>query len=384
MNQLQKQRDHANLRGSDVLTEHDAVLILNDLYPTLKAAFNGNMASILAAKQKQFLQVKPITESKKNIRTKLVNTIFDFSCIACTQAGNLGRVDLETALAHPLSYLSKANDDDLIGRATDLKNIMNDNRTVLTKITVGNVTTMTTVIDDFVDIVNAPKEEIKEKKGEGTSQLPGLLDENDEIKTRISRLLKAAFPDISIEWETAIEVGQPTGTRKLSLVIRYTDATTGAFLRGVVTQLQIRDEIIEEESTIKGYSRFYSLEKGNYIITSKLTGYTDDVETNVGVYDDKITKLNIEMEASVVSGSANIYVMDKVTGEGKKGVTISFAGLNVTGETDDNGNSNLKLPEGTHKGKATLLNYKNVNFTITIKGRQELDITLLIEREEGV
>jgi hypothetical protein len=382
MTKLQIARDKANERGSDVLVENNTALMLNILYPPLKAAFNGKMGEMEVAKQKQFEQVTPITEYKTLIRDNLITYLYPFTARASVQASTAGNYDLARSLDHPITYLSKTTDDELIGRATDLKNIIAANLDILTVIPPDEIPVMEANIEAFNAAKDKPQDEIKDKKSLGTDPIPGLLDDIDGIKHDIGKLLASDFPAIYPVWKARIKVGTPMGIRNTSLIIRYYDASSDALLKKVKATIEIASDSLVKYSTIKGYARFFSLDTGTYMLTSEHPNFITDIMPNIGIINTQIVKIDVRLTPKILSGILDLTVFDKLTGNPISGAKLTIPALNFQGTTSSSGKLlKNELAAGSYEAYLTCDTYKRLDFTFTIETKQTTILQLYMEKE---
>jgi hypothetical protein len=381
MDKKQIARDKSNQRGSDFLTENDTELKTNNLYLPLKASFNAKMALMAVAKQKQFEQVTPITNDKNLLREVVVNTVFPLASKACVQAYALNKAELGESLDHPVTFLSKTSDGDLVGRASDLLKIMSDNIGILTQLDADDITAMQTAISDFDAIKDRPQAEIKNKKDYGTDPIPGLLDAIDVDKHSFTKLIQSSFAHLYPNWKDKIKVGAPIGVRKTSMIIRYFDLRTGALLTKVKSSVNGILASKVKYSTAKGYVRFYGLESGNYTLTSELSSYITDVKNNIGVSDAQVVNLNIRLQIIVPTGTLDLLVLDAATGNPLSGALLSVPSISYQATTPASGKL-LKndLDSGTYEAILTCNNYKPLNFTFTIKNNETISLQYSMEK----
>ena len=381
MNKYQIARDKANERAGLYLTAHNSELTTNTQYPPLKAAFDGKMNEIEKAKQKQFDQVAPITGDKAELREKLIDTVYPLSATAMVQATNLGETALVLALDHTVYYFSKASDEELVGRATDITAVMAANLGILTDITAGDITDMETAIADFDAVREKPQSEIKKKKAEGTDPIPGLLDEIDAVKHTIGKLMEAAFPGLYPTWKTEIKVGTPIGVRSTRLVVQYFDGSSDSELKGVKATITNGTITEEKLSTKKGFVRFYSLDGGTYLLTSELKNYVTDVKTKVGIDEDYITRMEVRMQNVIPTGTLSVTVFDKDSGAALGGAHVVVNELMYDGTTNAYGKvSKAEIPPATYQGVVQMTAYKNMGFTFTIEEGKTISLEFMMEK----
>jgi len=363
-----------------LLARNSTALSANAQYVILKGFLDGKVVLLEAARIKQGEQVKPITETKGETRTLLIDTILPFMNKACVQAYNLGESVLAKSLDHPDTYLSSTTDEELEVRAKNIKKIIADNILIVTDILPANVTTMQTVITQFVAIRFRPVEEIKSKKSLGTDPIQGLLDDIFVILAKIGKIIKSSFSELLTEWKKNIKVGKPEGTRKLSLIISYTD-TNDAILSKIKTIVTRGDTEHIKTSSKKGTSRFLSLTSGSYTITSKHPLFITDIKNNVVIKENSVVRLKIVMQSNAHKGTIEITAYNKEDGSVLVNVNVAIPKLECLGKTDENGKFTKNfVPDGTYEGSLTLENFQKVDFVVTVVGGETIALEFFMER----
>lgn len=301
MKKIQQARYDADQRGQAFCLKYKTPLeAIGDDYLVPKALMDEKITDVGKAAQAQTPDTTVITEDKQLDKEGMGDVVYKFMLRAAVRASLStaeGAKELASALNKPLTYITDANDQPAINRATDLKDLMKNNRTtIVTNITDDDVEEMEAAIDSFAGIKNKNKEAVEEKKAEGTDKIDDLLDEVDVPKGLIGKLVYSYLPKQAHEWELMIKVGKAAGIRHLDLVIKYVDDATGEVMRGVKATIACVDSTLEETSSKLGYVRGYSMESANWSITSKKKGYKDDVKTNVGIGSDgKIVRMEVRM-----------------------------------------------------------------------------------------
>ncbi len=392
MHKIQIVRDKANERASDFLLANDTELVTNTLYGSLKTRFNDSMALIGAAKQKQYEQTGYITGDKSYHRNLTGETIWKYANRGSTQAFLTGHPDVSAALDKPLSFIIKGKDGAVYGKANDLYKLMKENESILTEIEAADFTEMEDVLKDYKKILNAPKEEIKEKKAEGTDPIPGLLDELDVIKNHIGKVIQSYFGHLYSKWEEVIKIGSPEGVRKISLVGKFTDKATGVELRKIEVTLVKGERKHVAYSSKKGYVRFYSLEKGNYTLTAEHDEYKTFSKADIGIDENHIEKLQVALTLKVqpdtdpetTTGIMSLMVYDTETQEPLSGVVVSIPGLEHSDTTDEDGEDYLDgIAPGNYQGTLFLEDKKPLNFNLSIEAGKTTTLQLYMEKEVG-
>ncbi len=386
MTKFEMSRDESNERGVILLEANDTDLQTITLYPPLKTKLDNKMTLCRAAKQRQYDQTGYITTDKGVLHAIMVGVIFTNIGNSCVQAYNLGKPDLAKALDKNLTYLTSGSFARSVGRCTELLNFIIANNTTLTIVTPADVTAMTKAIKDFNTIINMPKSEIKARKAEGTDPIPGLLNDVDEIKYFIGKLLHAQRPDLAHKWDDEIKVGSPTGVRHTSIAVQYTDSETGVPIKNVKTTLDNGVNKYIKTSSKNGWSRAYSLSSDNYSVTSEHASFVTDTKTGIGINNRKMVTLFIKLQKKTITtgggsstdpeattGILSTFVFIKSSGEPQPGVQISIPDLNYVNTTDEDGEDYLdEIKPGSYVGTIYLEGYNPIPFNIVIVAGQTL------------
>jgi 5-hydroxyisourate hydrolase-like protein (transthyretin family) len=389
MDKYQIVRDKANQSGSNFLTANNTELTTSNLYGPLILRFNNTMLLIDAAKQKQFEETQDITWDKGYHRKLAAQTIWKFSNRGAAQAFNLNMPDLAKALDKSLTFILKGRASEVYGKANNLYLKMKEYETELDEIEAADFASMVTVLKDFKKVLTAPRDEIKERKTEGTDPIPGLLDEMDVIKGHIGKVIQSYFSHLYEAWLEVIKVGKPEAMRKTALVAFITDAATGVPMRKVKVTLKKGDIVIEKKTTKKGYVRFYSLESGNYTLIAEYPEYDSFYKDTIGIDDKHIEKMLIGMKLEVVfkkaetaKGQLSLTAFDKETGLPLDGVVVSIPFVNHNFTTAMNGLDFLSgLMPGNYQGMLYRMGYQTLSFYFTIEADQVTEVQLYLEKE---
>jgi hypothetical protein len=389
MDKFQIARDKANERASNFLLDNDTELITSTLYGPLKIRFNDTMGLIGAAKQKQFEQTGYITGDKLYHRNLAGSTVWKYANRGSSQAFILGKPDLSAALDKPISYILLGKDSDVFGKATALYKLMKENESTLTAIEAADFTEMEDVLKDYKKILNAPKEEIKEKKTEGTDPIPGLLDELDVIKNHIGKVIQSYFSHLFSKWEEIIKVGSPQGVRKTSLVAQFKDDATGVELQKIKVSMLKGEMLHVAFSSKKGYVRFYSLEQGNYKLSAEHDDYKTYSKSDIGIDEKHIERFEVKMslkdgsesDPETTTGILSLIVYDTGTQEPLAGVINSIPALDHSNTTDEDGEDYRdEIAPGDYQGTLFLEGYRPLNYNFTIEAGKTCSLQLYMER----
>jgi 5-hydroxyisourate hydrolase-like protein (transthyretin family) len=389
MDKFQIVRDKANERGLTFLAANDTELSTSGLYGPFKLKYTNTMLLMDAAKQKQFEETQDITFDKEYHRNLVGQTVWKFSNRGSAQAFSLNMPDLAKALDKSLYFILKGKAGEVYGKANNLYLKMKEYETELDEIEAADFTKMETMLKDFKKVLNAPKEEIKEKKTEGTDPIPGLLDEMDVIKGHIGKVIQSYFSHLYEAWLEVIKVGKPEAMRRTSLVAFITDKVTGVPMRKVKVTLKKGDIAIVKKTTKKGYVRFYSLESGNYTLIAEYPDYDSYYQDSIGLDDNHIEKILIGMrleevfvQAQTAKGQLSLTAFDKETGLPLDGVVVSIPFVNHNFTTAMNGLDFLSgLMPGNYQGMLYRMGYQTLSFYFTIEADKVTEVQLYLEKE---
>jgi hypothetical protein len=388
MNKFENARYNADNRVKDFMVANDTALSTMPLYADEKNKFDDGMTRLDAALQLQTKQTDVITENKAALKMEMAEIIHEFALRCSVQAHQLGDSELALALGKPLSYLLKSVDTRAFKRATEQKELMKNNISTLTVIAAVDIAKMEAVIAAFTLIKDRAREEIRHIKAEGTDLIKSTLNELDFYKDNIGKLIHSFLPELSAYWDAEARVGLPSGRRHLSIAMHFSDADNKAHLRNVISTASDGITTVVRKSTYRGWVRFYSLESGNWTVTSERKTYETDLQVNVLVDEGVCSRFNIamkkknnEIEPEVKTGILDMLVYDKDTGNPLAGVKYSMPALMIVDTTDEDGEGYEDLLDpGTYTGSLYMEGYKDLPFTFAIKAGETTTLQLKMEK----
>ena len=295
MNKIEQAQYDSSLRVKDFVALYHDALNANPEFVLLLVIFNDLLDKIEVARSKQASDTTIYSPDKKLLKLMMGLVVIKYAKKGAAKAYLIKDVELKKALDKGLTYITSADDDTAADRANDLKQVMKDNLEDLTNLVIANIDEMTSAIDAFKNKKPVPKEKIKQKKSEGTDPIPDLSIDMEECKKQMGNIVHSTFPALANTWDGFAKIGAPAGKRSISLSVQYLDETTGTKLRNVVATLVNNTETIVKKSSRKGYVRGYSMEEGNWTITSVLKGYEADVQKDVAIKDYQILRMVIRM-----------------------------------------------------------------------------------------
>ncbi|MEI8201568.1 MAG: carboxypeptidase-like regulatory domain-containing protein [Bacteroidota bacterium] len=386
MNKPQIRRDECNLRAKYILLipANNTLLMNIILYPTIKTSFLGNMVRMDVAKEAQARNSMPITAEKNSLKALLSFIIWKFCLRASVQAADLEKHELESSLIITEFFILNLDDDTALTQAKVMLKIITDNISILTIIETEDVAAIQQAIDDYANYLNMPESVIKQKKAEGTDMLDQILNDIDKDKNKIGRLIHSYELPFAHDWDVANIIGKSTGTRHQSIKIKYIDADTDAPIKKVKTTITNASGTITHVfySTKRGWVTIYSLETGNWTITSEYQNYVTDTKVNVGVFDKKLAKFEIKLQKITPTTTGSFLATCK-----NKDTNLPIYGLHGTITANNqviNANSDAQLlAENLIPGDYTILisgdNIITQTFHITITAGSQTTLIFPID-----
>ena len=303
-------------------------------------------------------------------------------------------MELELSLDKPISYFSKGEDILIIQRCSEQKEIMKNNVATLTDITPANITMMEAKIQDFIAIHDKPNDSKKMKKVHATEPIHDKLNEIDGPKNILGKIVYGYLPDLISEWNEISRIGDSEGLHHTSLFVQYTGFDTGIHLKNVQCTLTDGITTITKKSSIKGWVRFYSLNPGEWTLTSTYMGYETDVLDKIGTDKDRIVNLEVKLkkksldddgttppDPETTTGILDLFVFDKENSEPLGGVRYVIDDQKRINTTDEDGEGyeDLLLP-GNHTGILYMDGYVDQSFTFSILAGETTTINLYMDK----
>jgi hypothetical protein len=381
-------RFEADERVNNFMTEHDTDLSTINLYAVIKAFFLTAFNLLKVAIQKQASDTSIYAANKAILWANMAESLFKFSLRASVQAHILNNFELELSLDKPIGYFSECEDLLALRRATEQKDIMKNNLTILTELSPGDITQMESDIQVFSDARDKPDDQIKVKKALGTDPIPGLLNDIDVHKNLVGKLVYSYLPDLVAEWDERSRIGKPKGLRHISMAVHYISAESGIYLKGVTCTINDSSETIVKQSTKKGWVHFYSLTPRDWSLTSELEGYETDVQPNVGIDENHIVRLDIKLrkkgaagEQENTTGALDLFAFAKESSEQLAGAQYIIHELTRGNATDEDGEGYEDLiAPGDYTGTLYMDGYTDLPFTFTIKAGETTTIQLYMDK----
>ena len=266
-----------------------------ETFAAAKLIFQGHMTTFEEAILKQAIDISMYSGEKKvykNIMASAVDTIMSKGFV---QATVLQMPDLADQLNHPKSYVSFAADKLAISRATDLRNIINENLTDLTEVTEDDIDELDLKISKFNQVHDLPTSKIKTRKSDGTEPIPKVILLIIKDKKLFTKMINSYLPALNTAWANASKIGESTGSRHLSMYYLITDSITGIPIPKVNYTLTNGTETFQGKTSKKGILRKYSLEMGTYDLTVDHPAYHSASKLNIPLTDKTTARFTIKL-----------------------------------------------------------------------------------------
>ena len=316
----------------------------------------------------------------------MIDLIYMYQLRACVRAHQIPNVELELSLDLPRTYISENDDATVAVKAEEIKKIMKDNLALLPNILPADITDMEDAIAAYNAALSAPKIAIDDRKAFGSDPIPDLINDSDIPKNNIGKLVHSYLPDLAHDFDIIARIGKSTGVRHTSIAVQYTDDATGVHLKNIKCTITKGQETIIKKSTKTGWVRAYSLDSGNWIVTSEDPEYTTDIQTNVGVDEDHIERFYIKLkkkdpnDPETTTGAYDLFAYDKVTLAPLPGVQVSIPELDYVNTTDEDGEDTKDMiTPGQYTGTLFLTGYLPLDFVFTIEAAKTTTLQLYLE-----
>ncbi|MEI8205128.1 MAG: hypothetical protein WCH34_19075 [Bacteroidota bacterium] len=276
------------------LQQYHDILILLNLYGVEEAEYLALFLLLQTAVDKEGEETSQVAASKATIKFDMSEFIYELSLTGSVQAHQLHFHELSLELDKPLGYLADANDIDAHARAINLIGLLDNDD--LTEITPQNIIDAKAKAAAFFDIMDKPKLEIETKAAETTDVIIDLMNQLDEPKNRIGKIIHSKQKDLVEIWDRIVTVGKPSGVRHTSIALKIMDEKTSAILRKVKATFTNGTKTIVKYSTKSGWIQVHSLETGNWTVVIEFPTYITEILTNVGVFENKLARFEIKLK----------------------------------------------------------------------------------------
>jgi len=301
MNNYVIRRYTSHKKGQSFLNDRNAEYSAITLYPAVKSKYDSKLAEIDAALGVMDIDVHSITSTKDELKLIMGNLTLKYVNIGFLDADSNDKHELAKSLDVALYAITDLPDEEAKVKATYLKDLLKDNIADLEDITPADIVSIEKAISLFALKQTEPEEKISFKKVEGTGKVLQLLNELNEIRKKLGKLIQAYTPANYELWKNTTKVGKAMGSRKQSMVLLYKDLDTKVPLYKVKATITNGEETIVKYSSKKGRIVFYTLPSGNWKLISELPCYAKEENTKIGIDADHIERITIILRQTIIS-----------------------------------------------------------------------------------
>jgi len=372
----------ALIRARNFCDDHHTELNTITEYAPVRTKLDAVILKIENARAINMADIKTYAAAKAQTQNFLIGLVYPFMLRSAVVAHEGGYLDLEKLLTHPKNYFLRGDDAALGVRADEIISILSTNISKLPNLLPADINKMEAASTAYIDILNAPKEAINNRKAYGTSRLNSLLNEADIHKNNIGKIIISSFAALIPGWDEAIKVGKSSGVRHTSLAIHFLIAGTNTGLKNVKCTLTNGKETIILYSTRRGWVRFYGLTSDKWNATCEIDTYDTIIKSGIDVDDKHLEKIEIKLQKNTLPGILSLSVLDKATSKPLPGVLLSIPALSYTHVMSNNGTASFEdLDPGNYSGTLSCQGYLTLNFDFAIQASKTTSIQLYMEKE---
>ena len=164
-------------------------------YAAQQTIFANALLGINTAVQLQQTAAKVKASQVEVLKLGMGKTVIKYAERAAVLADENGDTDLAKSLTKPITYISKATKTNAVARATDIRDLLNNNLKTLTNITAANITEIDDAIAAYVAKKDKPTINKQARKAAGTNPLPSLFKTAFKAIDAMYKLVDSYFSD---------------------------------------------------------------------------------------------------------------------------------------------------------------------------------------------
>jgi hypothetical protein len=371
MNKVELAKMASNNRVKIFADENNTALMALTLYPPIKTTFGTNLQLLDEAVQKKEEDIKMFATLKREAKRNMSENVIVYAERCKIQAGQLGLDEVVLILDKTVTYIYGATSEVALARAKELVDCMETHKEELTVIADDEIADLKALIEAYRVLMDVPKSEIEKRKAEGTTKIELIQKDIDKNKEAIGGLVHSYLPGLAESFDDANRIGEPAGTRRLSLEIHVADATGGSDLKGVLCHITNGSDEAEGKTGKRGFKKFYGLANGLWNVTVSFDNYETFSQDEVTVNDKKIMKMEVKLIKKVLPdkthGNLELRVYHKYTEAKLEGVTLTLPAIDKTYISNAEGLiKGYDLMPGAYGGILTknLLKTRTISFMI--------------------
>lgn len=297
MNDDQRRQYDAAVAGKDALDENTAAYVGNTPLINKVTDLGNAITAVETSEAAQTVDTKGYTAIKNAAKETMAEKAWQIAKPLSIFAKNTGNTVLQNEIDFELSDLLSVADEVAKSRCTLIRARAVTNQAALTaggyQITAAMTTSLTSAINDF-----------NLKKGQKVTAKSGTKAATVSLGTNMKTMMGISndILDLSVTYassnatfyntlQDAFEVGS-VGVRHIAMRVTCNDQVTGVRLENVdVRIVELNITVKSSKRGIADFSHNDVPEGGNYTVTASKNGYVLFTQANVGVSDDKLTKV---------------------------------------------------------------------------------------------
>ncbi len=210
--------------------KNDELLSVIDELGPIREGIVLTIEEMQKAQDVQAKDVGSVKDEKANSKAEMIEVVVRYALRASVKANQAEYETLAEVLDKPVSYYNSVDAQTSITRAKNTRNLIAENRNVLTNIKDEHIAEMDASIKAFGGKKQAPLEQKQEKKTYGTDRLETLAAQGTRWIDQESKIIHSYFikskPDLVNEFDT-ISALIRLGQRHTNALLHLKDDTTG-------------------------------------------------------------------------------------------------------------------------------------------------------------
>lgn len=210
--------------------KNDELLSVIDELGPIREGIVLTIEEMQKAQDVQAKDVGSVKDEKANTKAEMIEVVVRYALRASVKANQAEYETLAEVLDKPVSYYNSVDAQTSITRAKNTRNLIAENRAVLTNIKDEHIAEMDASIKAFGGKKQAPLEQKQEKKTYGTDRLETLAAQGTRWIDQESKIIHSYFikskPDLVNEFDT-ISALIRLGQRHTNALLHLKDDTTG-------------------------------------------------------------------------------------------------------------------------------------------------------------
>jgi len=226
--------------------KNDELLSIIDELGPIREGIILTVEEMQKAQEVQTKDAGSVKDEKANTKAEMIDVVVRYALRASVKANQAEYETLAEVLDKPVSYYNSVDAQTSIARAKNTRNLIAENRNVLTNIKDEHIVEIDASIKAFGGKKQAPLEQKQEKKTQGTDRLETLAVQGTKWIDLETKLIHSYFnkshPDLVNEYDT-ISALIRLGQRHTNALLHLKDDTTGEVVSGALVTCLKNDKI---------------------------------------------------------------------------------------------------------------------------------------------